>query len=122
MQCALPFVGDGVSCTVDTDGDTYPDQSLVSTDCSGGSETQGPPTYCIQVERAHHMNAWLIAHNELLKCTFWCQNYFVWQDNCPTVINLDQDPAACQPNVNNPSKFGHKVTAVFYIAVFPYRL
>ena len=40
-----PFVGDGVFCTVDTDGDSYPDLPLLSPSCDDDSIT----TYCVQV-------------------------------------------------------------------------
>ena len=34
MQCQPPYVGDGIHCTVDSDGDSYPDASLLSPKCS----------------------------------------------------------------------------------------
>ena len=47
MQCSLPFVGDGIRCTLDSDGDGYPDVSLQSPICD---DPEGmPEIYCIQV-------------------------------------------------------------------------
>ena len=34
IQCQTPFVGDGISCTLDSDGDGYPDQALESPSCA----------------------------------------------------------------------------------------
>lgn len=45
LQCVPPFVGDGVLCTVDSDGDSYPDQPLESDTCLGNASTQ----YCEEV-------------------------------------------------------------------------
>lgn len=47
-QCQDPFVGDGVRCTLDSDGDGYPDQPLQSNSCSV-SEGEELPRYCQQV-------------------------------------------------------------------------
>ena len=47
-QCQDPFVGDGVRCTLDSDGDGYPDQPLQSSSCSV-SEGEELPRYCQQV-------------------------------------------------------------------------
>ena len=47
-QCQPPFVGDGLSCTLDSDGDGYPDQPLDSNSCS---ESPTPPAYCIVVRK-----------------------------------------------------------------------
>lgn len=49
FQCTLPFVGDGVRCTLDSDGDLYPDVALQSPACS---EPEGPSEfYCTQVAK-----------------------------------------------------------------------
>lgn len=42
MQCQSPFVGDGLSCTLDSDSDGYPDQPLDSPSCAEDSSL----TYC----------------------------------------------------------------------------
>ena len=42
-QCNEPFVGDGFSCTIDTDGDEYPDVILDS--CNPGNQNK----YCQKV-------------------------------------------------------------------------
>ena len=47
MQCQPPFVGDGISCTLDSDGDGYPDQALESPSCAGD---QAIP-YCTAVSQ-----------------------------------------------------------------------
>ena len=47
LQCSLPFVGDGVSCTLDSDGDLYPDVALDSPICSTPEGMQ--EIYCVQV-------------------------------------------------------------------------
>ena len=45
LQCQSPFVGDGVSCTLDSDSDGYPDQALDSPTC-----TENPSlAYCTAV-------------------------------------------------------------------------
>ena len=47
-QCSPPFVGDGVRCTVDSDGDGYPDVALTDSPvCSDPEGTQ--ELFCIQV-------------------------------------------------------------------------
>ena len=47
LQCFGPYyVGDGDTCTVDGDGDGFPDVPLPS--CSI-QQTTPPPEYCIQV-------------------------------------------------------------------------
>lgn len=47
-QCSPPFVGDGVRCTVDSDGDGYPDVALIDSPvCSDSEATQ--ELFCIQV-------------------------------------------------------------------------
>ena len=48
FQCSLPFVGDGVRCTLDSDGDGYPDVALIDSPvCIDSEGTQ--ELFCIQV-------------------------------------------------------------------------
>ena len=47
LQCSAPFVGDGERCTLDSDGDLYPDVALDSPVCGTSQGMQ--ENYCIQV-------------------------------------------------------------------------
>ena len=48
MQCSPPFVGDGERCTLDSDGDGYPDVAL--TDSPVCSDPEGSQElFCTQV-------------------------------------------------------------------------
>ena len=47
VQCQAPFVGDGTSCTLDSDSDGYPDEALDSPSC----EEDPSITYCNAVSR-----------------------------------------------------------------------
>ncbi len=52
LQCVSPFVGDGLLCTVDTDGDSYPDIALTNSALCNNSESQ-IPSFCRQVRYVH---------------------------------------------------------------------
>lgn len=49
MQCVPPFVGDGVRCTLDSDGDLYPNVALDTPRCTNSDSGEQLETFCIQV-------------------------------------------------------------------------
>lgn len=83
-------MGDGLSCTLDSDSDGYPDKPLDSTLCDNDPSL----TYCTTV------SAWVLySLVSAFLSTIFPLRHFIYslQDVCPEVRDSDQDPRACKP-------------------------
>ena len=60
LQCATPYVGDGILCTIDTDGDMYPDEPLET--CTA----QDNKKFCLKVQKDLMNSPYLSLLNPIL--------------------------------------------------------
>ena len=107
LQCQPPFVGDGLSCTLDSDSDGYPDQALDSPSCTADPSL----TYCTAVRLSfctQHTYMYVYIRNRIHKqsntvqicscLTITVHTLHLLQDVCPEVSNPEQDPVECEPD------------------------
>ena len=88
VQCQRPFVGDGNKCTLDSDGDNFPDIVLDTVTCRDPQMMS--MKYCQQVYYSYIMHVYKLCSSYALAFTL------IMQDNCPAISNPVQNDYDCQ--------------------------